>query len=265
MIWIKKNIKSIRFFVALLFFGLLIGGFLMSYAGGSYCALSVFGVEFICPLGLLQTILATGVITWKLVAAFITTLVTIIIAGRFFCAWICPTVILGKSTANDGKQKNKRTSKTAAPLIILSISLITAFIFSFPVFCLICPIGLFFGFVFAVLYLFGSFKLSWGLLIFPLMLVLEFTLFKRWCFSFCPIGALTSLISKISLFIKPTVDKNKCLSSKGKICNVCVENCSENINLKKNSNNELKNCTKCMDCWAHCPGSAIKIKFFSKK
>ena len=265
MIWIKKNIKSIRFFVALLFFGLLVGGFLMSYASGSYCALSIFGIEFICPLGFLQTVLATGSITWKLVAAFIATLITIIIAGRFFCAWVCPTVLLSKSNSDTNRQKDKQTSKTTGPLIILGVSLITAFIFSFPVFCLICPVGLFFGFIFAILYLFGAFKLSWGLLIFPLILVLEFTLLKRWCFNFCPIGALTSLLSKINFFIKPNVDKNKCLSSKGKICNACIDNCAESIDIKKVSSNKLENCTKCMDCWAHCPGNAIKIKFFPKK
>lgn len=262
---LRKNIKSVRFLVALIFLCLLVAGYFVSYFAGSYCSLSIFGVSFICPLGFLQTVLADRGVTLKGFLAFLGTLAVIAIFGKIFCAWFCSTVLIGKSGADNHRKNEPKGKRGLGAIIILATAAVTTFIFSFPVFCLICPIGLFFGFIFSVLHLFGVFKLSWGLIVFPLILIAEFTLLKRWCYSFCPVGALVGLLSRLNFFIKPKVIGNECQVNHGKSCGVCKDVCPEGIDIKSASHNESANCTKCMECWAHCPGGAIKVKLFSKE
>jgi len=81
---------------------------------------------------------------------------------------------------------------------------------------------------------------------------------RFWCKKICPLGALLSLISKIS-FLK-RLPKRVCAK-----CNKCQENCrmSSFVNEDIHSQN---NCIRCLECLQTCPDDRItfKLKLFQK-
>lgn len=144
----------------------------------------------------------------------------------------------------------------------------SAAIFGFPVFCLICPVGLTFATVYLVMRLFAFGEVTWTVLLVPAILLVEVVFFRKWCKKICPLGALISLISGANKTLRPHIDDSKCLNStKGINCLMCAKSCPEHINIRlpEKSAASLNNCTKCKECSDHCPASAISFPFIPKK
>ncbi|MGV8084124.1 MAG: 4Fe-4S binding protein [Coriobacteriia bacterium] len=150
---------------------------------------------------------------------------------------------------------------------VLGGALLSTALFGFPVFCLICPIGLTFGTLAALWRLLDFNEPSWSLLVFPAVLGLELVVFRRWCRRICPLGALISLMSSLNIFARPKVDEKLCLrTSKGIDCKACKKACFEEIDLHHADESQpLSECTKCRDCADVCPVHAISFPFFRKK
>ncbi|MDR1712556.1 MAG: 4Fe-4S binding protein [Coriobacteriales bacterium] len=174
--------------------------------------------------------------------------------------------------AND----QRRTAKVAAPCttcaekrfqldsrhLVLAGSLLSAAIFGFPVFCLICPIGLIFGTIIVVWQFIGFDDVSLSLLIYPLVLIVELVVLRKWCARFCPLGALLSLLSLPSRILRPQVDSQKCLRARGRDCQVCVEVCPEGLD--PHYAQGMHDCSKCANCLSDCPSKAISIPLLKK-
>lgn len=79
--------------------------------------------------------------------------------------------------------------------LVLAGALGSSAIFGFPVFCLVCPIGLTLTVLIGIWHLFAFNETTWGLVVFPAILLLEVTLLRKWCTRFCPVSALLSLVS----------------------------------------------------------------------
>lgn len=141
--------------------------------------------------------------------------------------------------------------------IVLGGTLLSSAVFGFPVFCLVCPVGLTFATVMAFAQLFQIQVLTWGLLVFPLVLVLELTVLRKWCSKFCPLGAVMSLASIPNRLFRPKVDVKKCLRSHGVDCKVCATVCAEGLD--PHSEDGMHECTKCRDCAKNCPAGAISF------
>jgi ferredoxin-type protein NapH len=146
--------------------------------------------------------------------------------------------------------------------LVLGGSLLSAAIFGFPVFCLVCPIGLTFASIIAVVQLFGDQTLSWGLLLFPLILILELTILRKWCSKICPMGALASLLSLPNRLFCPKVNREKCLRSRGVNCQICTSICPEELDPHLDKN--IQECSKCRDCAINCPVGAISFPFWQR-
>jgi ferredoxin-type protein NapH len=132
------------------------------------------------------------------------------------------------------------------------------------VFCFFCPVGLFFGSVYAVIRFFSPDTPGFELILFPAMLALELWGFKSWCRSICPLGALQSIIGAFNPFLRPTVNTDKCLAAKGINCQACGRVCPEGIDLaSKGSFLAPNSCTKCLDCSTRCPVKAINFPLLS--
>ena len=140
---------------------------------------------------------------------------------------------------------------------VLAGALASSAIFGFPVFCLVCPVGLTFATFIGIINLIRFNETSWMLLVFPAIVVIEVVLFRKWCTSLCPVAALLSLVSGLNKTFKPEVDQSKCLRSEGVDCRSCVNVCPERVD----PHNELiPECNKCGDCLAACPAHAISVK-----
>jgi polyferredoxin len=141
---------------------------------------------------------------------------------------------------------------------VLAGSLASSFFFGFPVFCLICPVGLFFGSLFAIRRLFFSQMVTLELILFPAILMVEIFALKNWCTRLCPLGALLRIVGSVNnRFFRPRVNGEACFKTREINCQVCRKVCPEGIDLSKEGTS-LSECTNCLECWEKCPTKAIK-------
>ena len=138
----------------------------------------------------------------------------------------------------------------------------SSFVFGFPVFCLICPVGLSFAVTIGIWNLFRFNEASWGLIIFPLLIIVEVVFFRKWCTKFCPISAVFSLVSSHGKLLRPQVNENKCLRTRGVNCTACVKSCPEEVDPHSSL---IPECSRCGACVEKCPAKAISIPFIYKK
>jgi ferredoxin-type protein NapH len=158
----------------------------------------------------------------------------------------------------------KRRPRPDSRLIVLGGALLSSLIFGFPVFCLVCPVGLTLATVLFLMRLFLFGEPTWTLLLLPAIVLLELTVLRRWCSSICPMGALFSLISGLNKTLRPRIDEGRCIESKnGAKCSQCSKACPEGINVRNLNASEapLRECTKCRECADVCPARAISFPF----
>lgn len=253
-------------------------------------------IASICPLGALESMVAAKLLIPQALAFLLIVVVAAIVLGKFFCSWVCPVpsirscfdavvrnvprIASTKTRREDGSEavglgvvrpdpRRARSCGACASCskepraaldsrhIVLGGTLLSAAVFGFPVFCLVCPIGLTFASIIALVQLFGIQTLSWGVVAFPLLLVLELTVLRKWCSRFCPLGALVSLLSRPNRLFRPKVDGGKCLRGKGVDCTVCADLCPEGLD--PHFEEGLHDCSKCRDCAVNCPARAISF------
>lgn len=289
---IKIKARTARVATASIVVLLVLLGIATKTGYGTVCSLGTSWITFTCPLGFLQIALASRNPLPQLWLSVALVLLSIVILGRFFCAWICPTALLRsvfRRPAPLDSDRNKRGGKDHATTqlrasasssasgpgelspkgtiwasysryAVLGGTLISSFLFGFPVFCAICPIGLFFGSLFALSKLLAVKQPSLELLLFPALLGIELLAFRSWCRNTCPLGALLSIISDFNRVLRPVVKKDACLVSQRIPCQACEKACPEGINLLQDSSGSpLRDCTKCLECYEKCPAKAIEL------
>jgi ferredoxin-type protein NapH len=282
------RIKWLRISTATVALGVMLWGAACKVGIGTVCSLNVAGVPFTCPLGYLEAALASRSWLPQLWLGVGLVLLSVILFGRFFCAWVCPTAILRQlfgtrpSTEHWVKRANGNhivptnpvvpLAETTAPanskdsgsaytgLAVLGGTLVSSFAFGFPVFCLICPVGLFYGTLFAFGRLVFANEPTGELVIFPLILGLELFGLRKWCSSICPLGALLGLLARFNHTLRLQVRHDQCLASQGIQCKVCERVCLYGFNISKEETRFAVNaCAKCFECFENCPTKAIRL------
>lgn len=162
------------------------------------------------------------------------------------------------------EKADQATEKT--PYWILGGALASSTVFGFPVFCLICPVGLTFALTVALWRLFEFNETNWAILWFAGFLVLELLVLRRWCSCFCPLGALWTLASRLNRFFRPKAREDLCTRmTHGVPCTICRDVCPEGIDPASVANDPmlLARCTKCGACAAACPTGAVHFPFLA--
>lgn len=357
--------KRLRIIIPLLILLLAGIGFVMHTGFGTISAIGWSTVSVLCPIGALNTMIASKTVVPRAVISLILAVVGILLLGRAFCGWICPVPVFSKLRGitkpqdqedEDNVQASKAAGGNAAAAklpaseaaggdasvetpaataeasvaatatataatatvtaatadgstlatqktvaddipdeltpeekqllhkactkhvcppdmrpansrhIVLGGALLSAAIFGFPVFCLVCPIGLSFALVFVLIQLFGAGTVTWSVIIIPVLLAVEVIFFRKWCSHICPVSSLMSLVGKANRTWLPSIDDSKCLeTSRGVTCGRCGEVCEQGIDPRHPElGSAWSECTRCTECIGHCPGNAITMPFLPK-
>lgn len=257
---------------------------------GTLSSLGWNAVAAICPLGALESLLGAGVPVVRALVALVAIVLIVVVVGKAFCSWVCPIPHiqdLFKSKKRRQREAEERQeaadrawsrwkddvspSRPKIPLdsrhAVLGGALLSTAIFGFPVFCLVCPIGLTFA-TFVLLWRLVQFnEPTVGLLVFPAIVVLEVVVMRKWCGKLCPMGALLSLISTLNRRFRPTVDRDICLRDTGQAgCRACAAACPEHIDpYADRGDRPMTECVKCRRCADSCPVHALALPLKSQK
>ena len=285
-----KKLKTyrLRFLIMLAVLVVVAVGYFTAGGIGNFCGIGFESITLLCPLGALLAMIAERTAIPMAVVSVVAVLLVCIVLGKVFCAWACPVHFLSRGRKKGDKgDKEGKGGKVASPCSacaspcgkakgikidsrhgILAAALGSTLVFGFPVFCLVCPIGLTFATVLLVMRLFAFGDATWTVVAFPVIIALEILLLPKWCQRFCPLGALLSLFSGLNRTFRPQVDAEKCLrEGRGKACNLCEQACPEGINLHDVAAGEttLNDCSKCRACADVCPEHAITFPLLPKK
>lgn len=276
--------KAVRFLiVAVLLIALFAG-----WQTGTLCSVGYDAIAYICPLGALETIFGSWAFVPRVLICLAVVVIVALVFGKAFCSWVCPVAPLSdllrgrKAREKDECERTQaahrvleRWSDTNAAQaekhkpfrsrvdgrhVVLAGSLASAAVCGFPVFCLVCPIGLTFASAIALYRLIGFNEPAIEVLVFPALLVFELTVFRKWCHRFCPVGALLSLLSRGNRTFKPHVNASMCARHAGSSCAACAQACPEHIDPCADlGDRSLAECTRCGACVNTCPAKALSF------
>lgn len=265
----RKNIRLMRVVARLLVVALVLVGLATTVGIGTPSAFGLGEFFLLCPLGGFEALLASKVLIPQVVISLFVVSLLALAFGRSWCAWGCPAKairpLFGKKELRREHaacaRSLKETLKRDRRLWVLGGVLLATLIVGFPVFCLVCPIGLSVGSIVSVWRLIQFNEVGWGLLVFPLALVVEFVAIKRWCMNFCPIAGLLSLFGRVARMGRPRVDAAVCAHCQGGSCGACSAACPEGISLHAaDATAQLADCTRCGLCVEACPHAAVDLK-----
>lgn len=276
--------KTIRILVPIAVGVLVAVGYVVNTGIGNLSSLGWGGISLLCPLGALTTMLASKLLVPRALVSLVVAALLILAFGRLFCGWVCPVPVINKlprlfrrRDEGDGHEQQPARAHSCLDCsenagrvldsrhLVLGGALLSATVFGFPVFCLVCPIGLAFATIFLVISLFAGGDVTWSVIVVPAVLLLEVTVFKRWCGRMCPLGALMSLLGRVSSrTLRPTVDASACVEGGCTTCGRCSAACEVGIDPRHPERGvSLSECVKCHECVEACPSHAITMPLIS--
>lgn len=287
-----KKVTLRRFTV---FFGmtLVLVGLILNVSTGNLSSFGWRDIAYLCPLGALEVLCASKTLVPRVVVAFAVVVVLAVVFGRVFCGWVCPVPPMrrffggagagkrarkrheaneqGPEGAADGSasgcagcqaaaggacaQGTRKAVRLDSRHAVLAATLLSSFAFGYPVFCMVCPVGLSLGLVVALWFMFTDATVNLTLVAIPVVLIVELVFLRDWCHRFCPLGALMSLLAVPNRLFRPKVDLTVCRQANGVECHACTAACPEGLD--PHGAQHMNECTKCGLCQQACPAGAI--------
>lgn len=300
--------KNLRTAIAVAAFAVLSIGLVAGIGFGTMSGFGWETISALCPLGALTTMIAAKTVVPRAVVSLVVMGLLVLVVGRAFCGWLCPVPVLERARAffrspkkrtelaqakhdemvgiakselgcaeeagdGSGCARNcatcaEKRTKLDSRHYVLGGALLSTAIFGFPVFCLVCPVGLTFATVLVVWRLFSAGDMTWSVVLIPLLLVVELVFLRKWCTRFCPLAGLMNLASRFGKTLRPVIDESKCLeTTNGTPCSRCAIACEADINLRHPAFGErtLADCTRCRACVEACPTQAVSMPFVVKR
>ena len=286
----KNKTFRLRFIVMIAILAVVSLGYFAGTDLGTSCGIGFGDITLLCPLGALLAMIAERTAIPLSIVSIVAALIVCAVLGKVICSWACPVHFLDmlkpkrhKALTKPEKEALKGACGTCDSCQspcgkskgikidsrhgVLAAALVSTLLFGFPVFCIVCPIGLTFATVLLIMRLFVFGETTWTIIAFIALIIVEVILLPRWCGNFCPLGALLSLFSGANKTFQPTIDKSKCLTGKGVECNRCVDACPEGINLHDIAlgKTTINDCSKCKACSDVCPAHAITFPLLKPK
>jgi ferredoxin len=227
------------------------------------------------------------------VGVIVALLLLTLVLGRVYCSVICPLGVFQDIVSwISSKRKKKKNRFTYSPAITwLRYTVLGVFIIAFiagigSIVALLDPYGSFGRMasnLFAPIYAWGNNLLSFfaakadsytfypvevwikggatfviAIITFIVIAYLAWRNGRTYCNTFCPVGTVLGLVSRISLF-KISIDTDKCTG-----CTLCSRRCKASCIDTKNHKIDYSRCVACMDCIGNCNSDAIHYTFMPK-
>ncbi|MGI6089886.1 MAG: 4Fe-4S binding protein [Saccharofermentanales bacterium] len=219
-----------------------------------------------CPIGSLQAVANHPGFSFSY---YIMGLIALfgILAGRFYCGWLCPFGFLQDLLAKISKRKLRVKAKYDRLLrylkyiiliflvLLLPAVLTNSYGIGSPLFCkYICPSGTL-GAGLPLLLLTPALRpnagmlLAWKVLLALAIILACIYITRAFCRYACPLGALLGLL-QIASFYRFSYNKNRCIS-----CRQCITVCPMGIDPMATPNSP--ECIRCRECIHVCPTTSL--------
>ncbi|MBU1746887.1 MAG: 4Fe-4S binding protein [Chloroflexi bacterium] len=211
-----------------------------------------------CPFGGIESlwaVLTTGSMlqktNWSNLVILLATLATALVAGRFFCGWICPfgtvqewsgrilSLLTGKRLPLAMPEAIDRPLRYMKFVVLAAIILATVWAGSL-IFAEVCPYRV----------LFSGEVTTLGLIVLGAVAVGSLVFERFWCKYLCPLGAVLAVFNKITPF-KVTCDTAACLT-----CDKCARTCPMSITDRPERIDSIE-CIRCLECVESCPKEGV--------
>lgn len=203
---------------------------------------------FACPIGVLANFSALHLIPWIAIG-------TLLLAGGLFgsmiCGWVCPFGLLQDLLGRIPTPKFALPSWLGYCRYVVLGGLVLAVPYFYGeahalFFCRLCPAGALEGAVPNTLSSMSAGKVDWPsttkIVILGVFLASALFTWRPWCTLFCPLGAIYSLMGRVSFFFV-RYQPDACTD-----CNLCQKLCHHRGNSERRA--PPGRCVRCTDC--HC-------------
>lgn len=241
----------------------------------SLCSINIGWFKIIYPGAFIETLILNHRINPELIPGMGIMVFALLLAGRFYCSWICTVVnfkrqfltLFESFRPKQFKKIDKKLTKLRArlsgrcgfgpldSLCILVGLLLGIAIFDFPIITIFSPMSILSR---NLIDLFSHFRLRFDLLLLSIPILIDLLFSNGWKMV-CPSGVLRNLVSRFNTTIIPVINKDLCNG-----CRKCTLACPVS-NSKASAKLDFSQCIKCYQCIDACSQDAIKISFFDKK